>query len=489
MSKPRPPRSGNKSRRRGTRSTASAPPKAAAGAMRVVALGGLGEVGRNMMAVEYDSRIVIVDVGVLFPDGSQPGVDVILPDFGYLSGRWSQVAAVLLTHGHLDHIGGLPYLLRHAPQVPVFGTALTLALAGKVCAEHQVTPQVRLIGDGDRFQVDGFEVEAVAVNHSIPDALAYALRTPAGMLLHTGDFKMDQFPADGVLTDLRRFAALGDEGVALLCTDSTNADVPGFVLSEKELVPAIGAVFASAEGLVVASTFASHVHRVQALVDASVRHGRKVAFAGRSMVTNMAMAAELGYLTLPAGVTVDVDRVPELDPRKVTVICTGSQGEAAAALGRMADGRHPIELGAGDTVLLASSMVPGNESAVTSMIDRLTARRVRVVHKGTARVHTSGHAAAGELSFLYNVVRPAAVMPVHGEWRHLYANAALAQATGVPAGQVCVGGNGTVWDVDGAGVVQAGTVPVVHVYVESAAESNAATVAWPSSPAKVAAVA
>ncbi len=442
-----------------------------------MALGGLAEIGRNMMVLEASGRLLIVDVGVLFPSADQPGVDAILPDWSYLAERWGQVDGVLLTHGHLDHIGALPYLCKHVPQVPVYGTGLTLALAEKVCAEHKVSPRVRTVGDGDRFQVGPFEVEAVAVNHSIPDALAFAVSAAGRTVVMTGDFKMDQFPLDGRLTDLVTFGRLGSEGVDLLCADSTNADVPGFVASEQDLAPAVEAVFSRASGRVVVSSFASHIHRVQMVVDTAVRHGRKVAFLGRSMVANMAIAQELGYLRVPAGSLVEASQVAGIAASKVAVICTGSQGEPLAALSRMASGEGKVPLDAGDTVLLASSMVPGNEVAVTTLIDRLAARRVNVVHKGTALVHVSGHAAAGELSYLYNVVKPRAVLPVHGEWRHMYANAGIATRTGVPADQVVVGGNGTVVDVTGDGARAVGRVRVGNVFVESASPSSPATVA------------
>jgi ribonuclease J len=443
------------------------PPPLADGALRVVALGGLGEIGRNMTVFEWGGRLLIVDCGVLFPEDHQPGVDLILPDFEYIRGRLDDVEAIVLTHAHEDHIGAVPYLLREKADIPLIGSRLTLALVEAKLREHRIKPYTLEVKEGQTEQVGPFNTEFVAVNHSIPDALAVAIRTPAGQLvLHTGDFKMDQLPLDGRITDLRAFARLGEEGVDLFLVDSTNAEVPGFVRTERDIEPVIDAVFARAERRVISACFASHVHRVQQILDTAHKHRRKVAFVGRSMVRNMGVARDLGYLTIPSGLMVTVEELESLPDEQVVLVCTGSQGEPMAALSRMANNDHPIKIGEGDTVLLASSLIPGNENAVFRVINGIARLGADVVHKGNALVHVSGHAAAGELTYCYNIVRPRNVMPVHGEWRHLRANGDLAIKTGVPADRVILADDGVVVDlVDGVAKI-VGAVPCGFVYVD-----------------------
>jgi ribonuclease J len=441
-------------------------PQLPATALRVVALGGLGEIGRNMTVLEYRGQLLVIDCGVLFPEEHQPGIDVILPDFTWIRDRLDQVAAIVLTHGHEDHIGGVPYLLRERPDIPVVGSRLTLAFVQAKLEEFRIRPETVEVQAGQRVSLGAFDCEFVAVNHSIPDGLAVAVRTDAGMLLHTGDFKMDQFPLDNRITDLRAFARLGEEGVALFLVDSTNAEVPGFTTSERELTPAIETVFRTSPRRIIVSSFASHVHRIQQVLDAAHASGRKVAFVGRSMVRNMGIARDLGYLTVPPGLVLDLKQLNRLPDRQVTLICTGSQGEPMAALARMANRDHKIRVGEGDTVLLASSLIPGNESAIYRLINGLARLGANVVHTGNAKVHVSGHASAGELVYCYNIVKPGNVMPVHGEWRHLHANGALAQRTGVPHDRIMLGEDGTVVDlVDGRATV-VGTVPADHIYVD-----------------------
>ena len=443
------------------------------GGVRVVPLGGLGEIGRNMTVVEHRGQLLVIDCGVLFPDDHHPGIDLILPDFEYIKDRLDQVQAVILTHGHEDHIGAVPYLLRLKPDLPLVGSTLTLALVEAKLKEHRIRPYTLGVREGDRETLGVFDCEFVAVNHSIPDALAVAVRTSGGTLLHTGDFKMDQLPLDGRLTDLRAFARLGEEGVDLFLTDSTNAEVPGFTTPEREISSAIDKVFRHAERRIIVACFSSHVHRVQQVLDAAERAGRKVAMVGRSMVRNMGIAADLGYLKVPDGVLVDVKRLDDLRDDQVVLICTGSQGEPMAALSRMANRDHRIDVGRGDTVLMASSLIPGNENAVYRVINGLMRLGAQVVHKGNAKVHVSGHASAGELLYCYNIVKPRNVMPVHGEWRHLVANAELAIATGVPRDQVVVVEDGVVVDlVDGRARV-AGAVPCGYVYVDGSSVGEA----------------
>lgn len=443
-----------------------APPALPDGALRIVALGGLGEIGRNMAVLEYGGRLLVIDCGVLFPEDHQPGVDLILPDFDYISDRLADIDAVVLTHGHEDHIGAVPYLLRLRPDIPLVGSQLTLAFVEAKLKEHRITPVTRVVREGQVEQLGAFGCEFVAVNHSIPDALAVAVRTGAGLVLHTGDFKMDQLPLDGRITDLRAFARLGEEGVDLFMVDSTNAEVPGFTTHERDIGPVLDQVFAGAEQRVIVASFASHVHRVQQVLDAAHAHGRKVALVGRSMVRNMGIAAELGYLTVPPDTLVDVKAVDDLPPDEVVLMCTGSQGEPMAALSRMANRDHRVLVGHGDTVVLASSLIPGNENAVFRVINGLMRLGAKVVHQGNARVHVSGHASAGELMYCYNVLRPRNVMPVHGEVRHLVANASIAVRTGVPADRVVLAEDGVVIDlVDGRASV-VGAVPCGYVYVD-----------------------
>jgi len=449
------------------------PPALPDNGLRVVALGGLGEVGRNMAVLETKGRLLVIDCGVLFPEDHHPGVDLILPDFSYIRDRLDDIEAIVLTHGHEDHIGAVPYLLKLKGDIPIIGSTLTLALVEAKLKEHRIRPYSMAVREGQRERLGVFDLEFVAVNHSIPDALAVFVRTEAGTLLHTGDFKMDQLPLDGRLTDLRAFARLGEEGVDLFLTDSTNADVPGFTTPELEIAPAIDKVFRHAERRIIVACFSSHVHRVQQVLDAAEKAGRKVAMVGRSMIRNMGIAAELGYLKVPDGILVDLKKLDHLPDDEVVLICTGSQGEPMAALSRMANRDHRIDVGPGDTVLLASSLIPGNENAVYRIINGLMRLGANVVHKGNAKVHVSGHASAGELLYCYNIVKPRNVLPVHGEWRHMYANAQLAIASGVPEHNVVLAEDGVVVDlVDGQASV-AGVVNCGYVYVDGSSVGGA----------------
>jgi ribonuclease J len=446
----------------------SAPEPLAKGGLRVIPLGGLGEVGRNMTVFEYDDRLLIVDCGVLFPEDHHPGVDLILPDFEPIRGRLDQVEALVLTHGHEDHIGATPYLLRERGDIPLVGSELTLALLDSKLREHRLRETAHhKVAEGDRISLGPFDLEFVAVNHSIPDALAVAIRTGAGLVLHTGDFKMDQLPLDGRITDLRAFARLGEEGVDLFLTDSTNAEVPGFTTPEVEITPVLDRVFAKSSQRIIVACFASHVHRVQQILDTAAAHGRKVGYVGRSMVRNMGIAQDLGYLHVPEGVMVDAKELADLPPERQVLISTGSQGEPLSALSRIAQRNHSfVHIEEGDTVVLASSLIPGNENAVYRVINGLARWGAHVVHKGNALVHVSGHASAGELLYCYNIVRPRNVIPVHGEIRHMQANAALARATGIPAANVVVAEDGVVVDLlDGLAKV-AGKVDVGYVFVD-----------------------
>jgi ribonuclease J len=436
--------------------------------LRIIPLGGLGDVGRNMTVFEYDGRLLLVDCGVLFPEDHHPGVDLILPDFDPIRGRLDQVEALVLTHGHEDHIGATPYLLRERGDIPLVGSQLTLALLSSKLREHRLKETVHhVVKEGDRIELGPFALEFVAVNHSIPDALAVAIRTGAGTVLHTGDFKMDQLPLDGRITDLRAFARLGVEGVDLFMVDSTNAEVPGFTTSEVAIAPVLDRVFGQAKQRIIVACFASHVHRVQQVLDAAVVHGRKVAYVGRSMVRNMGVARELGYLRVPDNTLVDAKELADHPPERTVLISTGSQGEPLSALSRIAQRNHNfVHIEEGDTVVLASSLIPGNENAVYRVINGLSRWGANVVHKGNALVHVSGHASAGELLYCYNIVQPSNVMPIHGEIRHLRANADLARRTGVPADQVVLAEDGLVVDlVDGVAKI-VGKVDCGYVFVD-----------------------
>ncbi|WP_458116862.1 ribonuclease J [Arthrobacter sp. D2-10] len=442
------------------------PPPLAEGTMRVVPLGGLGEIGRNMAVFEIGGKLLIVDCGVLFPEETQPGVDLILPDFSYIEDRLDDVVGLVLTHGHEDHIGAVPYLLRLKADIPLIGSQLTLALIEAKLQEHRIRPFTLTVAEGQIEQFGPFECEFVAVNHSIPDALAVFIRTKAGTVLHTGDFKMDQLPLDGRITDLRAFSRLGEEGVDLFMVDSTNADVPGFTTAEREIGPELDRLFGQVKKRVIVASFSSHIHRVQQVLDAAQAHGRFVCFAGRSMVRNMSIAAKLGYLRVPDGILVDVKNVDDLPDDRVVLMSTGSQGEPMAALSRMANGDHPITVGKGDTVILASSLIPGNENAVFRVINGLLKLGADVIHKGNARVHVSGHAAAGELLYCYNILKPKNVMPVHGETRHLIANGNLAIQTGIPSENVLQTDDGSVVDLKDGVARIVGAVECGYVYVD-----------------------
>jgi ribonuclease J len=443
----------------------STPPKLVDGGLRIVALGGLTEIGRNMTVFEYKSKLLIVDCGVLFPEDNQPGIDLILPDFSYIRDRLADVIGIFLTHGHEDHIGAVPYLLRERGDIAIYGSALTLALITAKLKEHRITPLTREVKEGGTEDIGPFTLEFVAVNHSIPDALAVVINTEAGRVLATGDFKMDQLPLDGRVTDLRTFARLGQQGVDLFMVDSTNADVPGFTPSEREIMPALNQVISSTKRRVIVASFSSHVHRVQQIIDVAAQHGRKVVFIGRSMVRNMKIAEDMGYLNVPADLVIDAKDLDQYDDN-VVLICTGSQGEPMAALSRMANGDHQIRVGEGDTVILASSLIPGNENSVFRIINELTRFGAKVVHKANAMVHVSGHAAAGELLYCYNIVKPKYVLPIHGEWRHLKANAELAIQSGVPRENTFIIDNGVVIDMVNHEAEIVGAIPVGFVFVD-----------------------
>jgi len=439
----------------------------ASGALRVTALGGISEIGRNMTVFEHLGRLLIVDCGVLFPNHDEPAVDLILPDLRHVEDRLDDIEALLLTHAHEDHIGAVPFLLKLRGDIPVVGSKFTLALVAEKCREHRIKPNLIEVSEGSRTSHGVFECRYFAVNHSIPDALAIAIDTGAGTVLHTGDIKFDQLPLDGRPTDLPGMSRLGDKGVDLLLVDSTNAELPGVGPSESEIGPALHRLIRSADGRVIVACFASNVARVQQIVDAAVSLGRRVSFVGRSMVRNMGIARELGFLQVAPADVVDIGAAELMSPEQVVLITTGTQGEPMSALSRMSRGEHrSITLTSGDLVVLSSSLIPGNEEAVYGVIDALSKIGARVVTNNQVRVHVSGHAHAGELLFLYNGVRPRNVMPVHGTWRHLRANAALAVRTGVPEKSIMLAENGVSVDLEAGRARISGAVPVGKMFVD-----------------------
>jgi len=439
-------------------------------AVRIVFLGGLGEIGRNCACVEVDGRIIVLDCGVMFPDPDMPGVDLVLPDFTYLRENAERVDAVVLTHGHEDHTGGLAYLLRDLG-VPIFGSEFSLGLARNRIDEAGLSGRARYVpvGDGERRSVGPCDVEFIPVTHSVPRGFALAFHTPEGVVLHSGDFKIDLEPVDGRRTDLARIGAIAsDEGVALLLSDSTNAEEPGFTASETTVGPVMDRVFAASSGRrVVVACFASHIHRVQQVVDAALAHGRRVATLGRSMAKNVELASRLGLLTIPPGAIVDIEEVDRLTEGQVCVLSTGSQGEPMSALSLMATGDNKwFRVGDGDVVVISAHPIPGNEWSVGRVIDELHRRGAQVIHTGTDAVHVSGHARQGELRTLLAIAKPRSFVPVHGEYRHLVHHSALARGMGVPADQVILCEDGDVVRLDGTGLHRDGTVPAGYLYVD-----------------------
>jgi ribonuclease J len=416
---------------------------------RLVFLGGVGEVGRNMACLELGDRVLVLDAGLSFPGDDMPGIDLVLPDYQYLRDRAEQIDGVILTHGHEDHVGALPYLLREL-RLDIYATRLTLGLLQPKLEEHRVTEQASLheIVPGTEARIGAFTARFVAVSHSIPDGVAVAVDTPAGTLLHTGDFKLDPTPIDGRVTDLQ---ALGEEsrrGVHVLLSDSTNAEESGFIESERTVGPTLFDIFRDAPRLIVTACFSSHIHRIQQICDTARAVGRRVVFIGRSITNSVGQARTLGYIDVPEADIVDVDQLANLDPSKIVVVSTGSQGEPMSALSLMAAHEHKaVKLQTGDVVVLSSSVIPGNEVSIHHIIDGLYRTGADVFHAGIAHVHVSGHAAADELKLILNLVRPRWFIPVHGERRHLAHHARLAREVGIPAERILVCEDGDVVEI------------------------------------------
>ncbi|MBI5511992.1 MAG: ribonuclease J [Deltaproteobacteria bacterium] len=443
----------------------------AAPLLSAIPLGGLGHVGGNMMVYETEDDLVVIDCGVLFPSVDQPGIDYIIPDVTYLTARRHKIRGIVLTHGHEDHLGALPYVL---PQldVPVFGTRFTLALLESRLGEHkELRPDLRLIQDHAPFKVGGLTVTAIPVAHSIPDAVALAIDTPAGVILHTGDFKVDDHPRDGRMTDKQALSRLGDAGIVALFSDSTNAGVPGHTTSEAVVATTLATLVASAPHRVVVSAFSSNIHRLQSVVEASEAAGRKVVAVGRSMQQNTQLALERGYLKARFGAFVELDQAQALRRDRITVLASGTQGEPMSALSRLAAGEHgQLQLEPGDRVILSSRKIPGNERAIGTLVNHLYRLGVEVLDDHTPGVHASGHACADEQREMLALCRPRFFVPVHGEYRHLVRHAALARDSGVDAARICIVEDGQPVELWGQGadirLVRGAAVQSGHVFVD-----------------------
>ena len=418
--------------------------------LKVIPVGGLNEIGKNMTLLEYDDEIMIIDCGMSFPDDEMLGIDVVIPDFSYLIANREKIKGLVLTHGHEDHIGAIPYLLRDI-KVPVYGTRLTIGLVRNKLEEHEIIADLKTINAGESFMVGRyFEVEAIRTTHSIADSICMAIRTPQGVVFHSGDFKIDYTPVDGDPIDLGKLAEIGDLGVKLMLCDSTNATRPGFTRSESVVGQTLENIFRTARNRIIIATFSSNVHRVQKIIENAVLCGRKVAVSGRSMEKVVSLALELGYLNIPEGVLVDLKKARDIPDDQIVIITTGSQGEPMSALSRIAAGEHKgVKLKPGDMVILSSTPVPGNEKSVSNVVNKLFEAGADVIYSDIAEIHVSGHACQEELKLLHSLIKPEFFMPVHGEFRHLISHARLAEALGEPRENIFILENGDVLNING----------------------------------------
>lgn len=435
--------------------------------VQIIPLGGLGEIGKNMTVFRYGDDIILIDAGLMFPEDDMLGIDLVIPDITYLLENKDKVKAIFLTHGHEDHIGALPYVLKQL-DVPVYGTALTLGILQGRLRENGVSDENLItIKPGDKVGMGAFNLEFIRVNHSIPDAVAIVIKTPIGTIIHTGDFKFDQTPVDGQVTQFNKFAEFGDAGVLALLADSTNAERPGFTQSEKMVGQTFDDEFRYARNRIIVATFSSNVHRIQQVVDSAVKYNRKVAVIGRSMINVVNIAMELGYLRIPEGVLIDIDETNNYTANQIVIITTGSQGEPMSALTRMAMNDHKkVDIMPGDTVIISATPIPGNEKLVARTIDHLYKLGADVIYEKSNGVHVSGHASQEEIKLMHNLVRPKYFIPVHGEYRHLIKHANLAKDLGMPGENIVIAENGSVIELTKTGINIAGKIPSGKVLVD-----------------------
>ena len=435
--------------------------------LNIIPLGGLGEIGKNMTAFRYDNDLILIDAGLMFPEDDMLGIDLVIPDITYLIENQDKLKGIFLTHGHEDHIGALPFILKQL-DVPIYGTALTLGiLEGRLEEAGVSTANLNVVKSGDRVRAGAFKLEFMRVNHSIPDAIGMAIHTPVGLIVHTGDFKIDQTPVDGQVMELNRFAEYGDRGVLLMMADSTNAERPGYTQSEKFVGETFDNEFRYAKNRIIVATFSSNVHRIQQICDAAVRYGRKVAVMGRSMVNVVNISLKLNYLNVPEGVLIDIDEIRNYTNDKIVVICTGSQGEPMSALTRMSMGENrKVQIVPGDTVIISAAPIPGNEKMVSNTINHLYMLGAEVVYEKANGVHVSGHASQEELKIMHNLVRPKFFMPVHGEYRHLVKHARLAESLGMDHKNIVIAENGAVVELTRDKICTNGKIVAGNVLID-----------------------
>ncbi len=434
----------------------------------IIALGGLEEIGLNCTVFRYGDALLVVDAGLMFPEEDMPGVDFVIPDFSYLIDNRQSIKALILTHGHEDHTGAVPFLLKElSVQVPIYGTALTLGLLRQKLIEHGIQADLKVVKPRDSVNIGPFEVEFIRVTHSIVDGVGLAINTPVGTVVHTGDFKLDPTPVDGELIDFNRFSHYGDRGTLLLLSDSTNAERGGFTYSEKEVRRALENIFSTAPGRIIIATFSSNIHRIQQIIDVSLKYGRRVSLCGKSLIANAKIALELGYLKMPEGTWLRLSDIMSLPDNQIVLVTTGSQGEPMSVLSRIAMDEHKeIKIKPDDTVVLSAKMIPGNERAIGKIINHLFRRGANVIYEKVSEVHVSGHASKEELKLMLNLIRPRFFMPVHGEYRHLCYHAMLARKQGIPDENIFLLQNGDVLTIDNTGARVTGQVQAGRVFID-----------------------
>ena len=435
--------------------------------LHIIPLGGLGEIGKNMMAIRYQDSIVVIDAGLMFPEDELLGIDVVIPDISYLLENREKVKAILLTHAHEDHVGALPYVLKEL-NVPIYGSKLTLGIVEEKLKEHHLEgTDFRIVQPRDMVKIEHFGVEFIRVSHSIPDSMGIAIHTPIGIILHTGDIKLDQTPVDGEVVDFRKLAELGEKGVLVMLGDSTNADKPGFTMSERVVGNTFEELFGKCNGRIIVTTFASNVHRIQQVVSTAERYGRKVAIVGRSMVNNVKIASQLGYMTIGTNTLIEMEEISKYPPEQIVIVTTGSQGEPMSALTKMATADHRwVGIETGDTVIISATPIPGNEKLVAKTVDLLFRQGAEVIYERGIGVHVSGHAAQEELKIILNLIRPRYFIPVHGEYRHLMKHAKLAESLGIPRSRIFVAENGQVIEVSAKKASVTGKVSAGKILVD-----------------------